>query len=585
VQLFVARARAVRPGFTLTTDNADAVGEICRRLDGLPLAIELAAARLRALSPPAVVTRLEQRFSLLSGGPRDTPARHRTMRDAIAWSYELLSPEEQALFRRLAVFFGGFTLGAVESVLPSSITLVSSLLEHSLLHRVEQSDGESRFTMLETVREYGLEQLVTAGEDAAARTAHAAYFLELAERAEPDLLAGDKAAWVSRLTADLPNFRAALSWWRERHDVERALRLAGSLGLFWTEPSFVSEGRAWLESAVALPQADRAPAPLARALNAIGVVAQWQGDFARVAEVLNAALAIRQELGDELGVAEVLGNLGHLALALGELDQADMLLTQSLPVYERHGRTAWVGETLMLLGHTVRALGEDERSAEYHQAAVEHFRRLPNQGKLHDGLLNLGWAQLLRGDLGQARSAYAEGFALVRSQNDTMRLGRCVRGAAGLAAAEGHRRRAARLFAAAAAQRDREELALQPVIQAEHDRLVATARASLGEAAFAAAWRDGYALELDVAVEEAAAVFAGPQHGEDTASLGGAANLTPREREILRLLVAGRPDKEIATALGIGRRTVSNHVATLRGKLDAPSRSAAAAIAMRDHLV
>jgi predicted ATPase/DNA-binding CsgD family transcriptional regulator len=592
VQLFVARARAIDPSFALDDGKADAIAAICRHLDGLPLAIELAAARIQMLSLRELRDRLDRALPYLGDGPVDAPDRLRTMRDAIAWSYEFLSPGERTLFRRLAVFAGGFTLEAAAWMsastrhpTPDTFHRVSALLDHSLLRRTEQSDGESRFTMLETVREYGLDELTASGDEAAARGTHAAYFLQLAERAEPDLLAGDKAVWVSRLTAELPNLRAAFAWWRARNDADRALRLAGSLGLFWTEPSFVREGRAWLEAAVALPQADRAPAPLAKALNAIGIVAQWQCDFARVAAALTAALAIRQELRDELGVAEVLGNLGHLALAMGDLERAAALLTDSLPLYERAGRTAWVGETLMLLGHTVRALGEYDRSAGYHQEAVEIFRRLPSQGKLADGLLNLGWAQLLRGDLVQARSAYAEGFALVRSQGDAMRLGRCVRGAAGLAAVEGPPLRAARLFAAAAAQRDREEIALQPVIQADHDRLVASIRAMLGEATFAAAWSDGYALTLDIAGEEAATVFAGPVKRDKTEPPGVAENLTPREREILSLLVEGQSDREIAAAFGISRYTVSQHVATIRGKLDAPSRAAAAAIAVRNGLV
>ncbi|MDQ2652992.1 MAG: tetratricopeptide repeat protein, partial [Chloroflexota bacterium] len=427
VQLFVARARAVCPDFTLASGNADAVAEICRRLDGLPLAIELAAARLRVLSPVALLARMEQRFSVLTGGPRDAPERHRAMRSAIAWSYDLLTEGEQAAFRYLSVFVGGCTLEAVEAVrgarrssiqreMPDAFEVVSTLLDQSLLQRVEQPDGESRFTMLETVREYGLEQVASNGEDAAAREAHAAYFLELAERAEPDLLAGNRAAWVGRLTAELPNFRAAFSWWREQNDSERALRLAGSLGLFWTLPAFVREGREWLEAAVALPGAAGAPVSLAKALNAIGVVAQWQCDFARVVEALDAALIIRQELDDPLGVAEVLGNLGHVSLAMGDLDRADALLTQSLPVYEGHGKTVWVAETLAILGHVANARGHYDRSADYYAQALAVSRQLPGAPKVNNALIHLGWVHLLRGDLAHSRSAYAEGLALVRSQ-------------------------------------------------------------------------------------------------------------------------------------------------------------------------
>jgi non-specific serine/threonine protein kinase len=527
------------------------------------------------------------------------------MRQASAWSYDLLTEEEQRLFRRLAVFVGGFTLEAAEYVGGSrgagpqaapllDFHLVSALVDHNLLRRVEGHEGESRFTMLETVREFGLEQLAAQGEEAEVRDAHAAYFLTLAERAEPELQDASWQSWVSRLVIELPNLRSALSHYRDRGEGEGVVRIAGALGLFWTLPSLIREGRAWLETAIELPKADRAPKPLAKALNAIGVVAQWQNDYAGGRKALTRALAIRRGLDDELGVAEVLGNLGNVALDTGQFDRAESLLVKSLPLYESNGKFFWVGETFIHLGHTVRARGEYGRSVAFHEEAVAIMRQLPGKNKLSDALIYLGWAKLVGGNPAQARLAYAEGLALAQAAEDRMRLGRCVFGAAGIAALERGPVVAARLFAAAAAQRDREQVLLKPTIQAEHDRLVAGVREALSEDVFTTAWSEGEALPLEAAVTAAQAIL------EDTGAVetqlspgalspprssGKGCHLTAREREVLQLLVSGQSDKEIASALGIRRRTVSNYVAEIRAKLDAPSRTAAATIALRDGIV
>jgi predicted ATPase/DNA-binding CsgD family transcriptional regulator len=633
VQLFIARAQASDPEFTLDTENAAAIAEICRRLDGLPLAIELAAARVPMLSPSELRARFDRALPHLSDGPLDAPHRLRTMRQAIAWSYELLDDAEQALFRRLAVFVGGFTLEAAEYVggddfvlggdggfaTPSVFELMSTLLDHSLLRRIAQFDGEPRFALLETVREFGLEALAASGEETrpsggdsaarrapggreglgggpglggeiSARDAHAAYFLALAERAEAELQDAAWEAWVARLISELPNVRAALDYLREQGDGERAVRLAGALCLFWTQPSYIREGRAWLEMAVALPGADRAPEALATALNAIGVVAQWQYDFPCIETALNRALAIRRDMGDELGAAEVLGNLGNAALDSGEFERAEALLTSCLPVYESHCKTFWVGETLTLLGHTARAHGNHDRSVAYHEEAVAVLRQLPGKNKLADALISLGWAELMRGTLAQSRTAYREGLALAEASNDRLRMGRGVCGAAGLAAGDAPTV-AAQLFGAAAAQRDDEQIQLKPTIQAELERLTARVRDALGDAAFAAAWAAGRSLPLEDAVVEAKAILEETWRAERAAALitpcppaSASANgprLTPREWQVLHLLASGRADKEIAAELFISSRTASSHVAAIIAKLGVSSRTAAVAIAAR----
>jgi non-specific serine/threonine protein kinase len=360
------------------------------------------------------------------------------------------------------------------------------------------------------------------------------------------------------------------------------LRLAGAIGLFWTLPHYMEEGRDWLEMAVAMPGAGNAPAPLAKALNAIGVVGHWQGDFTRIIAALERAIALRRALGDELGVAEAIGNLANAYIETGDLDRADALYAECMPVYEAADKPIWVVETLLQIGQVAGARGDYDRAAEIHADALARARRLPGATKVPDALLLLGWTHLLRGDLPAARAIYAEALAGAKTHDDRLRIGRCVRGAAGVAAADGDPTPAARLFAAAAAQRDKERMGLRPTAQAEHDRLLAGVRAALGEREFAAAWAAGYAMPLDEAAADAAALFAG---STAPPSLAGSERLTRREAEVLRLLAEGRSDKEIANALSIATRTASKHVAAILAKFGVPSRAAAAAIAARERLV
>jgi ATP/maltotriose-dependent transcriptional regulator MalT len=289
----------------------------------------------------------------------------------------------------------------------------------------------------------------------------------------------------------------------------------------------------------------------------------------------------------------VLGNLGNAALDSGKLDRAEELLLASLPVYERHGKTFWVGETQTLLGHAARSRGMPDRSIAYHMAAVATLSKLPGKNKLADALISLGWAQLLSGELDQSRTNYREGLALAEASDDRLRMGRSVGGAGGLAAAGGDPRIAARLFGAAAAQREDEQVQLKPTIQAELDRLTTRVRDLLGEAAFVAAWTAGRSLRLEDAVAEARVVLvetwrpgpAGSLAGQSTKVNADGFRLTPREWQVLRLLASGQSDKQIAEELFISARTASSHVAAIIGKLGVSSRTAAVAIAVRDLLI
>ncbi|MDP9369096.1 MAG: NB-ARC domain-containing protein [Chloroflexota bacterium] len=324
VRLFLTRAAAVRPGLALTDENASLVADICRRLDGLPLAVELAAARSNVLPPVALLARLGQRLPLLTGGPRDAPARLRTMRDAIAWSHGLLSPEEQVLFGRLAVFTGGFTMEAAQAVAGDAVQVldgVSSLVSASLLRQEEGLDGEPRFAMLETIREYGLERLEAQGDAEAAHRAHATWFLRLAEQAEPHIPGPHQAAWGDLLEVDLPNLRAGLEWLEEAGDTERLVRLAGSLIWFWYMRDRLDEGRAWLGRALSMstgvPNTARA-----KVLVGMAFLAYHQGNVDQAVLLGEEGLVVSRASDHAPGIALSLYLLGLTAEDAGRYDEA-----------------------------------------------------------------------------------------------------------------------------------------------------------------------------------------------------------------------------------------------------------------------
>ena len=384
VALFVERATAAKSDFVLTEADAPAVASICHRLDGLPLAIELAAARSRTLAPAALHARLEPRLPLLTGGLRDQPDRLRTMRDAIAWSYDLLEPDEQALFRRLSVFVGGFTLEAAEAVGQGTLDLISSLVDQSLIQSLAASSGgphfkhlgdvqdvaaktTQRFIILETVREYGLDRLAANGEAEATRRDHAAHYLALAEAAEPHLRGPTQAVWLDRLEGERPNLRAALTWYRDRNEDERALRLAGALGRFWWMHGHLAEGRGWLEELLATAEGGSAgaipPAVRAKARNWAGSLACVQGHIQEATTHHAAALRLYEEAGDAWGAAFALQGLGVQAVLQTEYAQATALYEEALARF-RTIENAWgIGGTLMNLGCLAGDAGDRDRGA------------------------------------------------------------------------------------------------------------------------------------------------------------------------------------------------------------------------------
>lgn len=599
VRLFVDRARAAQSSFTLTEDNAPAVAAICVRLDGLPLAIELAAARVTIFPPAALLSRLERRLPLLAGGGRNQPERHRAMRDAIAWSYDLLTTDEQALFRRLAVCAGGFTLDAAEAIAgltnPASrpvgdapdaiVGLVASLVDQSLLQRAvpeEWADREPRFVMLETIREFGDEQLEASNEGEESRRRHATYFLSMAEALANQLAGMEMARALDQLATELPNIRVALAWARDRGEAETTLRLASALYPFWNFRGQVSEGRNWLATALAMSGA-MATTRVDGLLAATGL-AELQGDLKQAIALGEETLELARASGYRFGVARALLLLGVAAEWEGALDRAASLFEQALARQADFGAQHWTARVVACLASTVHLRGDGERAEVLAQEGLAMARAAGHAWTAGLALGVLANVASERGDLARAVGLYDEVLAIARELGDQRAVAGTVGGLAGVVAARGKYEHAARLLGAARALGD----AAGYKFLTHHlfyDRVLARVRDRLDERVFALAWAAGQALAPDRAVAEAMAATRAVVASPPSARAAGAGGLTRREREVLQLLAAGKSDREIASTLFVGLRTVNTHVAHLFAKLGVSTRAAAAMEAVQRGLL
>jgi predicted ATPase/class 3 adenylate cyclase len=461
VRLFVERAQAVRPGFRLTGQNARAVAEITSRLDGLPLAIELAATRTKVLAPEEMLPRLRQRLAILTAGARTLPDRQRTLRDAIAWSYNLLTGAEQRLFARLTVFTGGWTLAAAEAVCdPEELGLdpldgLSSLVDQSLVRRTGPAGAQPRFTMLETIREFGQERLAAGGDLDLVVRRHAAWFLGLAVEAEPHLTADDQGEWLDRCDAEHANLRAALRWAVDAGQAGRAQAAAGALWRFWLQRGHLAEGRRWLEEVLALPAGQARTAARAKALTAIGGLAWWQEDIAAARRYYQEALEIERELGDPARTAEALYNQGFVLGAEGDIDGAHALFEESLALYRRIGDEGGATQALWMLILRDATAGNWDPPLAKAQEAVASWRRLGDRFRLADGLLWLGVVYAQVGRPTDARAAITESLELFRAVDSATGIATVVLGLSFLARWEERFEDAVRLAGAADALRER----------------------------------------------------------------------------------------------------------------------------------
>jgi non-specific serine/threonine protein kinase len=574
VAMLVQRVRAYDPGFAVTTANRDALAEICRRLDGLPLALELAAPRLRLFTPQELTFRLRHRVGHLTSDASDVPDRHRTLAAALAWSHDLLAADERALFRRLSVFAGGWTLPAAEAVgeVPDVVAATASLVDKSLVRRVPGVGTAARFTMLESLREFAGEQLERAAETASARDRHAAWFARAAAGIDERIGTAEERAVIEAVGHDAGNLRAALAHARATGATAEALQLATALGWYSYTRGQLGTGQAILDDAVAGADAEQPGAGLAGALLMAGVVTLARGDLDRAEQRLAASLALAESLGAARRRAVTEAFLGHLARARGRLDEAVARHEHAGELFTALDNAAGIAWSRYDLGLLARRRGEDAAAAGHLRAALAAFRVMDYGWAVACSAWALGTVELRCGQADAAAPLLAEALARFESADDGRGVAQALESAAGLVASRGAAAPAARLLGAAAGLRDRLAAPVPAEDRAAHDDVVHRLRSALGPEAADRLLHAGRALPRPAAVAAARDLLAGaPRSTPDPGAL------TPREREVARLVRRGRTNRQIGRALGISEKTTEVHVHHIIGKLGASSRAEIAA--------
>ena len=510
-ELFVQRAEEASPAFELTQSNAAAVAEICRGLDGLPLALELAAARTRFLGPTALLYRLDQ--ALQTGGGRDLPERQRTMRATLDWSHDLLHEPERELFRRLSVFAGGFTLEAAEEVCALGaveaidvLALLGNLAEQSLVVAETSPEERSRYRMLEPVRQYALEKLHQSGEEDGVRLRHALYYLTLAEEAEPHIKGHEQVAWLDKLEAENDNLRAAIGRSLEAGDAPTAARFGWALGMYWVMRTRHGEGRLLMEQTLA-QGGDELPAQMrAKALWTLAVCVYGSGDSELMMAVAEEGVALSRRAGDRRGEAYALGLLGYAALQLGDLDRAERVLEESLEMVREQGDTWRAAYTMNHLTVVALRRGDRSRAAGYAKEALAHTRQTGGRYAANVALSLLAQKAWASDEQERAAGHWREALRLSYELANKANSASSIQGLATVAASRGELRRAARLLGAAEALLEAAGLVLYAYTtytSNEHQRAASAAREELGERAWKEARDEGRAMSFEQAVEYA----------------------------------------------------------------------------------
>ena len=594
-QLFIQRVRAIRPEFRLTERNARDVARICARLDGLPLAIELAAARVGIFPVSTLAHRLEHVLPVLEGGLRNVPDRQRTMRNAIAWSYDLLSPVEQAVFRRLAVFLGAWSLDDATAVVCAPddpaldgtdvVDAVASLVDKSLVQRAESTEHERHFTILQTLREFALDRLTEAGEREATEERHAFAMLELARRARSRLTGHEQVFWLDLIESARPDILAAHERFMRTGRPALALELSASVWRFGYTRGYILETLARLEEALA--QAADRTVIRAMALNGAGVLANVAGDYARTRAYHQEALEIARELGHKRTMAVALVGLGDLAVLDGDATEAQRCYEEAERLYIDLDDQRGIATAQTNLANLYAALGRLEEAVQLNEAAKRLYAAAGDQRGTAWSVTNIGRLAAEGGDYRRARENLAQAMELYELLGDRSGIAETLEGLALVALGVHDAPRAGRLLGAAEALRAHIAHPVAQIDMPAHERLLAAVRQALGddlEAARAA----GRALPPDEAIALGMAITVPESHATPPPQRTAAGDqaiarygITARELEVLERLGAGETDKEIAERMYISPRTVQSHVQRLLDKLDVSSRSAAVAKAFR----
>jgi len=582
VRLFLDRARLMLPDFELTQQNAPAVARVCGRLEGIPLAIELATARMGALAVEQVAGRLEDSLGLLTGGSRTAEPRQRTLRATLDWSHGLLSERERKLFRNLSAFAGGFTLEAVEAVGSDGVAeadildLLSKLVDKSLVIAEASNDRRVRYRMLEPVKQYAQERLEESAEAEAVRRRHAAYFLALAEEAEPELKGVAQEEWLERLEAKHDNFRVALSWALDRGEAELGLRLSAALVEFWHLHVHHSEARRWLEDALA--KDGGSPSARMKALERAAFLAWEAGDYDRAVALGEEGLALARRFGNDAVAASVLHTLGSVAMSRVELGQASALLEEALALWRALGDDGGIAYALYMLGLVAVLRRDHEGAMAYHEESLALARMSGDEVSILQAMGVGALTALVRGDHAEADTLAAATMQTARRLGIGHYTISCLPIMGASAALQGRLLRAVRLWGAEDSLRAAMGIPRMPAEISFYEPYVEAARAQLDEAAWESAWQEGRAMSMEEAIEyalseeELAAPAASAAPEEPLVGIQ-AATLTHREEEIATFVAQGLTNRQIASELSVSEHTVANHVAKILKKLELGSRS------------
>jgi non-specific serine/threonine protein kinase len=611
----------VSPSFELTAENGMWITEICRRLDGMPLAIELAAARVRALSVKQIAGHLDDRFHLLTSGSRTAPLRHQTLEAALDWSYALLSEVEQKVLQRLSVFAGGWMLEAAEVVCAGEgveeaevLDVLSQLIDKSLVVADKPND-EARYNFLETIRQYGHEKLVEAGGTNEIKDKHLSYYRQWVGNATPHLLGPEQFGWLSRFETEHPNICAALEWCQlAPNGADQGVPLAAEMGYFWKLRGYHTEGRMWLSAVLAHKDAQHRTITRAQALHRAAVLAFFQSDYSVVRTLAEQSLAISRELGaaGRLEVANALEILAEAATETGDYATAPELYEQALTLYREVGDLVGIGDTLKMLGwqamrtgdyqraesqleegliacrqsgdlrqitSALAGLGElavrrgqYERASAFLRESLEIGRRSGEKWGIAIALGSLGWLALNQGDLKEMNRLLGESLQVRLETGDKSGIAWCLEKLAEASSLRSRFRPAAIIFGAASALRATVGSAMDAADRPAYEHTRAKIRAGLGEHAFAAAWAKGSALTVKVAVDYALSEPAMPGAESTRETKEAFGGLTRREREVAVWIAKGKSNREIARAMTVGVRTIETYVTRILNKLGFDSR-------------